>query len=123
VSGRFGLPGGRRGRLRPASWGGRGAGEGIPRRAGGHAGSAPGRSRGDRRRGHRTGGDHVSDTLYAYYPVFRSTADLRSRGPSDVEGAAHESEILLKEWSDRVTIRGVYSTAGFRPDADLMMWW
>jgi hydrogen peroxide-dependent heme synthase len=65
----------------------------------------------------------VSDTLYAYYPVFRSTADLRSRGPSDVEGAAHESEILLKEWSDRVTVRGVYSTAGFRPDADLMMWW
>ncbi|HEX9312243.1 MAG TPA: hydrogen peroxide-dependent heme synthase [Actinomycetota bacterium] len=65
----------------------------------------------------------MSDTLYAYYPVFRSTADLRSRGPSDVEGAAHESEILLKEWSDRVTVRGVYSTAGFRPDADLMMWW
>jgi len=65
----------------------------------------------------------MSDTLYAYYPVFRSTADLRSRGPGDVEGAAHESEILLKEWSERVTVRGVYSTAGFRPDADLMMWW
>ncbi len=65
----------------------------------------------------------MSETLYAYYPVFRSTPDLRSRGPSDVEGAAHESEILLKEWSDRVTVRGVYSTAGFRPDADLMMWW
>jgi peroxiredoxin len=65
----------------------------------------------------------VSDVTYAYYPVFRSTPDLRDRGPSDVTAMAHEAEILLKEWSDRVAVRATYSTAGFRPDADLMMWW
>src|SRR5438552_17070375 len=62
-------------------------------------------------------------TIYAYYPVFRSTAELRTRGWKEAEGAAQDAEILLKEWSDRVGVRGVYSTTGFRPDADLIMWW
>ncbi|MFN2589577.1 MAG: hydrogen peroxide-dependent heme synthase [Actinomycetota bacterium] len=65
----------------------------------------------------------MSETTYAYYPVFRATPELRSRDRRDVEGIAHEADILLKEWSDRVPVRGVYSTTGFRPDADLMMWW
>jgi hydrogen peroxide-dependent heme synthase len=62
-------------------------------------------------------------TVYAYYPVFRATPELRERSAGDVEGMAHEAEILLKEWSDRVRVRGTYSTVGFRPDADLMLWW
>jgi chlorite dismutase len=61
--------------------------------------------------------------VYAYYPVFKATADLRSRDRRDVEDIAHQAEILFKEWSDRISVRGVYSTTGFRPDADLMMWW
>jgi chlorite dismutase len=65
----------------------------------------------------------MGDVIYAYYPVFRATAALRDRLPGDVEQMAHEAEILLKEWSDRVTVRGTYSTVGFRADADLMMWW
>ncbi len=65
----------------------------------------------------------MTDTTYAYYPVFRSTPELRERDARDLEGMGHEAEILLKEWADRVTVRGTYSTAGFRPDADLMMWW
>ena len=65
----------------------------------------------------------MSDTIYAYYPVFHATPELRSRDRRDVEDIGHEAEVLLKEWSDRVTVRGVYSTTGFRPDADLMMWW
>jgi peroxiredoxin len=65
----------------------------------------------------------MTDTVYAFYPVFRAGPELRSRDHRDVEGAAHEAEILLKEWADRVTVRGVYSTTGFRPDTDLMMWW
>jgi chlorite dismutase len=60
---------------------------------------------------------------YAYYPVYRATPELRAMGPGDALEAAHEAEILLKEWAERVRIRGVYSTVGFRPDADLMMWW
>jgi peroxiredoxin len=65
----------------------------------------------------------VSETTYAYYPVFRSTPELRERPRGDLEFAAHETEILFKEWADRVRVRGTYSTAGFRPDADLMWWW
>ena len=64
-----------------------------------------------------------SDTLYAYYPVFRGGPGLRAGEWEEADAAVHEAEILLKEWADRVTVRGVYSTAGFRADADLMMWW
>jgi len=65
----------------------------------------------------------VDELTYAYYPVFRGTENLRERPPGDLDQLAHEAEILLKEWSERVAVRGVYSTVGFRPDADLMMWW
>ena len=30
--------------------------------------------------------------------------------------------MLLKEWGDRVSLRGSYSTVGLRADADLMLW-
>jgi peroxiredoxin len=61
--------------------------------------------------------------VYAYYPVFRATDDLPANGPGDALEAAQEADILFKEWAPHVTLRGVYSTLGFRPDADLMMWW
>ena len=60
---------------------------------------------------------------YAYYPVFKGAPELRERPGSDLDQLAHDAEIVFKEWSDRVTVRGIYSTVGFRPDADLMMWW
>jgi peroxiredoxin len=56
---------------------------------------------------------------YAYYPVFSALEPT----PEDPAALAHEIEILFKEWQDRVHVRGVYSTTGFREDADLMMWW
>lgn len=61
----------------------------------------------------------MSETVYALYPVFKAATR-----PSDfdVEDAAQEVENLFKEWSDRVTVRGVYSTVGFRADSDLMLW-
>ncbi len=62
----------------------------------------------------------MDELTYAYYPVFRATEEARGL---DVDGAAQDVENLFGEWSDRVTVRGVYSTVGFRPDADLMMWW
>jgi peroxiredoxin len=65
----------------------------------------------------------VSDVIYAYYPVFRAREGLRAIEPARRDQAFHDAEVLLKEWGDRVAIRGTYSTAGFRPDADLMMWW
>ena len=64
----------------------------------------------------------MDELTYAYYPVFRGTPDLRERPSGELDQMAHEAEILLKE-SDRVSVRGTYSTVGFRPDAELMMWW
>lgn len=62
----------------------------------------------------------MSDTIYAYYPVFRS-ADVPAGGGLDQD--VYEAEILFKEWADRVTLRGAYSTVAFRPDDRMMMWW
>src|SRR5437660_8725079 len=75
-------------------------------------------------RGYRRGpaeGDRMTEK-YAYYPVFTSTHRVAGR-ESDPEYMTHQVEILLKEFVDRVEVRGVYSCAGFRADADLMMWW
>jgi peroxiredoxin len=60
----------------------------------------------------------TDEIVYAYYPVF-AVAD---RDPeADWDGG--EWEVLFKEHADRVDVRGVYGCEGFRPDADLMMWW
>jgi chlorite dismutase len=56
--------------------------------------------------------------VYAYYPVFR----VRERDP-DASWDSGEWEVLFKEFAERIEVRGVYACEGFRPDADLMMWW
>jgi chlorite dismutase len=66
----------------------------------------------------------MSDTIYALYPVLRATrqpGDARLES-DDVGRAAREVEDVFKSWSGRVDVRGTYSTAGFRPDADLLLW-
>lgn len=65
----------------------------------------------------------MDELTYAYYPVFTGSPDLRDRSGGDLGQIAHEAEMLLQEWSDRITVRGIYSTVGFRADAELMMWW
>jgi hydrogen peroxide-dependent heme synthase len=64
----------------------------------------------------------VPEALYAYYPVFRAPAQLRRMDPGVRDRAAHEFEMVLKEMAEWVTLRGAYSCAGLRPDADLMLW-
>jgi peroxiredoxin len=59
------------------------------------------------------------EITYAYYPVFRRRDD--ATGPAGDPGP--EWEILFKEHADRVRVRGFYDARGFRPDADLLMWW
>jgi hydrogen peroxide-dependent heme synthase len=60
----------------------------------------------------------MSESLYAVYPVFAVDPDA----DLDPDDAAQEVENLFKELSDVVSVRGAYSTVGFRPDADLMLW-
>jgi chlorite dismutase len=66
----------------------------------------------------------MSETIYAHYPVFRASADLREalEDPEERLDAAQEIENLVKAWEGRVEVRGTYSTVGFRADADLMLW-
>jgi chlorite dismutase len=61
----------------------------------------------------------MSETIYALYPCFKATAGFRDL---DADGAAREVEELFKGWEGSVTVRGAYSTAGFRADTDLMLW-
>ena len=60
----------------------------------------------------------MSDAVYAYYPVFRRTA-----APAAVDGLIEEVQALFEKFADRVTVRGIYTATGFRPDADLLFWW
>jgi peroxiredoxin len=65
----------------------------------------------------------VSDQpVYAYYPVFNAFHS-RFETQEDPDYLVHRTELLFKEWEDRVQVRGFYSTAGFTGHADLMMWW
>jgi peroxiredoxin len=61
----------------------------------------------------------MTEAVYALYPVFKAQAAFPDLDPDD---AAQEIENLFKEWEGRIAVRGVYSTVGFRPDSDLMLW-
>lgn len=66
----------------------------------------------------------MDELIYAYYPVFRAGPRMRELGSERIDDAAQEIENLFKGFSERgVSVRGTYSTAGLRPDADLMLWW
>ena len=69
-----------------------------------------------------SGGERPAEALYAYYPVFRAREGARRMNSRARDGALHEFEMVLKELGDAVTLRGSYSCAGLRPDADLMLW-
>ena len=60
----------------------------------------------------------MSETVYAQYVCLKGTRAVREL---DLDDAAQEIEHLFKTWED-VTVRGVYSTVGFRADTDLMLW-
>jgi hydrogen peroxide-dependent heme synthase len=66
----------------------------------------------------------MTDTIYASYPVFVASPDLRAELFEDdaLRNAAEEIEELVKDWAGRVDLRGTYSTVGFRADADLVLW-
>jgi hydrogen peroxide-dependent heme synthase len=66
----------------------------------------------------------MTDTTYALYPVFAAVSELREHlaEPDDRARAAAEIEDLYKRWDGTISVRGTYSTVGFRADADVMLW-
>jgi hydrogen peroxide-dependent heme synthase len=63
----------------------------------------------------------VEELVFAAYPVFKAVPDRIEH--LDRPTAGKELAELLEEHSDKVATRGVYTTAGFSAEADLMMWW
>lgn len=61
--------------------------------------------------------------VYAYYPVFMRTGGWSDLPAAEREAAVAEAQSLLDAAAPAVTVRGIYSTVGFRADADVMMWW
>lgn len=58
--------------------------------------------------------------IVASYPVFRARPGMLE---DERDVVAKEVDGLFDEFSDRVEVRGTYSTGGFRADADIMFWW
>lgn len=62
----------------------------------------------------------TEELVFASYPVFRVRPGVLE---DDRDLVAKEVATLLEEFGDRVQVRGTYSIAGFRADADIMFWW
>ena len=65
----------------------------------------------------------TSEAVYAYYPVFRRTSELRHAEPSFFADQSDELAALFEKFADRVSVRGAYTATGLRPDSDLFFWW
>ena len=63
----------------------------------------------------------ADELIYAGYPVFQAIPGKLDALDRDV--VVKEATALFDEWSDRIEIRGIYSTVGFKPEHDLMFWW
>ena len=59
------------------------------------------------------------DLLFASYSGFHADTTALDL-PHDL--LAKEASELFEEWRDRVQVRGVYSTTGFHPEADILFW-
>lgn len=65
---------------------------------------------------------HLQENIYAHYLVYRRSPRWLDLTPAQKEQGAAELAALLQERADQVEVRGVYSAAGLRPDADLVLW-
>jgi chlorite dismutase len=61
----------------------------------------------------------TEELIYASYPVYRAIPGILG---DERDVIVKEVQTLLDRFADRVSVRGIYSTAGFRADADMMMW-
>ena len=62
----------------------------------------------------------TDELIFASYAAYRALPDKLL----DIDRDVAEKEVagLLDEFSDRVEVRGIYSTHGFRADTDVMFW-
>ncbi|MFN2489655.1 MAG: hydrogen peroxide-dependent heme synthase [Actinomycetota bacterium] len=63
----------------------------------------------------------ADELVFTSYSVFRALPERFDAAERDV--VAKEANGVLEAHAGRVQTRGVYSTVGFRADADIMFWW
>lgn len=61
----------------------------------------------------------TEELVFASYPVFKVRPGHLD---DDRDLVAKEVATLFEEFGDRITVRGIYSIAGFKADADIMFW-
>lgn len=59
---------------------------------------------------------------YVFFPTFTGSPIRRDEG-IDVDAAVEEAERIVEKWSDRVELRGAYTTSVFQAPAGAIMWW
>lgn len=65
----------------------------------------------------------LNETMrYAMWSVFQMTQPLPAAEAERAEYAAEVEELFEKLAEDDVVVRGTYDVAGFRADADVMLW-
>ncbi len=64
----------------------------------------------------------MGETVYTLYPVFKMTEHGRRRLEAMEDAAVAEEVEGLFASLGEVTVRGTYSTLGFRADAEVMLW-
>ena len=65
----------------------------------------------------------MSPLVFSYHAAFRRGPRWRQLAAAQRAQAVAEAEALLYAPESPVQVRGVYSSVGFRPDTDLLMWW
>jgi chlorite dismutase len=62
----------------------------------------------------------TNELVFAGYPAFKLGPGFEAIPSTDE--VKQEMTTLFDDWTDRVQVRGFYSTTGFKADADLVMW-
>ena len=59
---------------------------------------------------------------YVFFPTFAGWL-MPPRGDVDVEAVVGQAERIVERWSDRIQVRGAYTTTVFHGPVGAMMWW
>jgi len=61
-------------------------------------------------------------TLYSNHLVYRRTEHWFRLPETQRQQAVEELQAILDRYQERLTVRGIYSTVGFRNDSDVVFW-
>lgn len=68
------------------------------------------------------GKNRKTKTIYTNHLVYRRNEHWFRLPEQQRQQAAEELQAVLDKYRDRITVRGIYSTVGFRNDSDVVFW-